>query len=141
MSTLQPSWPIVAATAAVVGVAGYFLGTSATKISRKKKQEKFCLNVTLYVKPEKREQCIKAFIDNQNGTLSTEPLCLQYTWGESTTQPNTFHFQEAYKGEDGFKAHTQTPHFKRWEEVAKTEPFSKPPEVSFFVSMGDDSQR
>ena len=58
----------------------------------------YCLNVNLYVKPDRREEflaCIKA---NQSGTLTSEPLALRYDWGESATEPNTFHFHEMYEG-------------------------------------------
>jgi quinol monooxygenase YgiN len=59
--------------------------------------------------------CVRA---NQRGTLNTEPLALQYSWGESTTVPNTFHFHEEYKGRAGFDAHTATPHFADWLKFA-----------------------
>jgi quinol monooxygenase YgiN len=69
------------------------------------------------------------------GTLSTEPLACSYTWGESTITPNEFHFQEVYKSEDGFKAHTKTTHFAAWEKFANdiNSPFALPPEVNTFT--------
>ena len=55
--------------------------------------------------------CIRA---NQEGTLSREPLAIEYVWGEDTTIPNTFHFYEKYVGRAGFEAHQQTEHFAAW---------------------------
>ena len=55
---------------------------------------KFCLNVKLCIKPERRAEFVECIRNNQKGTLSTEPLALEYVWGESTDQPNTFHFYE-----------------------------------------------
>ena len=53
----------------------------------------FLLNVTLKVKPERREEFIACIKANQQGTLANEPLAVLYQWGESTTEPDTFHFQ------------------------------------------------
>mmetsp|Transcript_73752 Transcript_73752/g.216440 ORF Transcript_73752/g.216440 Transcript_73752/m.216440 type:complete len:160 (-) Transcript_73752:44-523(-) len=92
----------------------------------------YCLNVNLYVKPERREEFLACICANQHGTLTSEPLALQYDWGESESEPNTFHFHEQYLGKAGFEAHTQAPHFAAWEEFAATDPFTREPEVQFF---------
>ena len=42
---------------------------------------KFCLNVKLCVRPERRDEFIACIRDNQKGTLSTEPLAVEYVWG------------------------------------------------------------
>lgn len=96
--------------------------------------KRFCLNVNVFVKPERREDFLKAIAINSAGTLSNEPLNISYIWGESTTEKNTFHFQEQFKGEEGFIAHTNSPHFAIWKEFADAEdsPFWKPPVVFFF---------
>lgn len=64
-----------------------------------------------------------------------------YTWGEDTTTPNAFHFQEAYIGKEGFEAHTQAPHFANWEVFAKSDPFTQPPAVVFFKTIGNDTKQ
>jgi quinol monooxygenase YgiN len=94
----------------------------------------YCLNVTLYIKPERREEFLACIKQNQEGTKTKEPLAVLYTWGENTKEPNTFHFQEQYLGEEGFTAHTQSPHFAEWKKFADEgeSPFTKPPEVVFF---------
>ena len=98
--------------------------------------KKFCVNVNLYVKPERREEFLKVIAINSAGTLANEPLNISYTWGESTTEKNTFHFQEQFKGKEGFDAHTQSPHFAVWQQFTDSEdsPFWKPPSVIFFES-------
>lgn len=99
--------------------------------------KKFCVNVNLYVKPERREEFLKVIAINSAGTLANEPLNISYTWGESTTEKNTFHFQEQFKGEEGFLAHTNMPHFATWKVFADAEdsPFWKPPVVFFFETL------
>ena len=112
-------------------------GLSASESDAAPTMKKFCLNVNLYVKPERREEFLKTIAINAAGTLSNEPLNISYTWGESTTEKNTFHFQEQFKGEEGFQAHTNSPHFAIWKEFADAEdsPFWKPPVVFFFETL------
>jgi autoinducer 2-degrading protein len=99
----------------------------------------FCLNVRLCIKPEVRDEFLKVIENNAKGSNQDEPLCLQYDWGESSTEANTFHFHEEYTGEnagkEGFEAHTKAPHFLAWEEFAGTDPFTSPPVVSFYKSI------
>jgi len=101
----------------------------------------FCVTVNLYPKSEVREEFLKVIADNKRGTDEKEPLALQYTFGESTTEPNTFHFHEQYSGgkdgKDGFDAHASSPHFADWENFVGTDPFVKSPEVYFSKVIGD----
>ena len=55
---------------------------------------KLCVNVQLRVKPERRDEFIQCIRQNQQGTLQTEPLAIEYVWGEDTEEANTFHFYE-----------------------------------------------
>lgn len=97
----------------------------------------YCVTVNVYPTLEAREEFLRVLAANKAGTEATEPLVLQYTYGESTTEPNTFHFHEEYKGaengKEGFDAHAATPHFADWEAFAGKNPFVKPPEVIFSI--------
>lgn len=95
----------------------------------------FCLNVNLYVKPERRVEFLEVIAGNAAGSRTLEPKCKLYVWGESTTTANLFHFQEIYDDEDGFKQHTSSQHFAKWAAFASTSPFTKEPEVMFFNEM------
>ena len=95
-------------------------------------QPRFCLNVKLCIQPERRDEFLECIKNNQAGTLSTEPLAIEYVWGEDMDAPNTFHFYEKYRGRAGFEAHQATDHFAAWERFANTEPFTEPPVVSFY---------
>mmetsp|Transcript_4915 Transcript_4915/g.11698 ORF Transcript_4915/g.11698 Transcript_4915/m.11698 type:complete len:262 (-) Transcript_4915:561-1346(-) len=105
----------------------------------------FGLNVNLYPKASVRKDFLKVISDNKKGTDNTEPLALQYTYGEATHGPGepeldgsnqAFHFHEQYSGDnhgkEGFDAHASAPHFVAWEEFVTTDPFDKAPEVFFF---------
>jgi quinol monooxygenase YgiN len=96
---------------------------------------KFCLNVSVFVKPERREEFLKCIVANQMGTLSSEPLAIEYLWGEDVDTLNTFHFFEKYEGRAGFEAHTQSPHFANWLEFERTDPFTEPTRVVFFEEV------
>ena len=95
----------------------------------------YCLNVNLYIKPERRTEFLEVIKQNAKGSRTLEPKCKLYVWGESTTTANLFHFQEIYDDIDGFKAHTSSPHFAKWSSFASTNPFTKEPEVFFFEEI------
>lgn len=102
--------------------------------------DRYNLNVELAVKQERRAEFLDCIRANAAGTLR-EPKNLRYCWGESATEPGTFHFQESFVGEAGFQAHAAAPHFAAWETFAATEPFSRPPSVQFYApatSVADD---
>ncbi len=120
-------------------VAETFLGTHAPiKVPTR---PAFCLNVKLCINPDVREEFLSVINNNQMGSRK-EPLCLQYDFGESDVEPNTFHFHEQYTGSDdgkeGFESHASTQHFAAWEVFASgtaTTQFTSPPVVSFYKSM------
>lgn len=100
----------------------------------------FCLNVALCIRPEVREEFLSVIQHNQHGSRTREPLCVQYDYGESVLTPNHFYFHEQYIGQDngreGFEQHTQSEHFRKWQEfVDRTNPFTKDPVVHFFTSI------
>lgn len=98
----------------------------------------YCLNVELCIKPEIRAEFLKVIQNNKEGS-DQEPLCMQYSYGESMETPNSFYFHEQYTGNDegleGFEAHAAAPHFKVWEEFASEDPFTKPPVVQKFKTI------
>ena len=108
--------------------------TTCYFLSRKRSagRQYFCLNVRLCIKPERREEFLACISANQAGTLGTEPLAVEYVWGEDDTTSNTFHFYEKYVGEEGFLAHKASPHFAVWEKFASSNPFSAEPRVEFY---------
>jgi quinol monooxygenase YgiN len=110
-------------------------GEDWSKAKRDIYKAAYCVTVNLYPKAEVRDEFLKVIGNNKKGTDETEPLALQYTYGESTSKPNVFHFHEQYTGDDGgkqgFDAHAASPHFKDWETFVGTDPFSRDPEVFF----------
>ena len=102
--------------------------------------DRYNLNVELAVKADRVAQFLECIRANAAGTLQ-EPRNLRYCWGESATEPGTFHFQESFVGKAGFEAHAAAPHFQAWEAFAGTDPFSREPAVQFYApstSLADD---
>ena len=98
--------------------------------------KKFCLNVKLSITPSRRDEFLACIRENARGTLTTEPLCKGYLWGESTSTPNVFHFQEQFESKAGFEAHTKMPHFIEWEKFASSpNALSAPPVIDFFEEL------
>jgi len=97
-----------------------------------------CLNVELCIEPEVRDEFLVVIRQNKAGS-DDEPLCLQYSWGESVDEPGTFHFHEQYAGEEGLAAHNAAEHFAVWEEFAsKGNPFARPPIVQKYNLLLDN---
>lgn len=98
-----------------------------------------CLNAELCVKESLRAEFLSLIQNNQRASLSTEPLCRQFVYGESITTPNLFYFHEQYSGEEqgqeGFRAHQATPHFQVWKEFVEQNPFTKAPVADFFQTI------
>ena len=95
----------------------------------------FCLNVTLVVKPERREEFLGKILADQEGTLRDEPDALLFLVGEDTAVRNTFYLHEEYVGEAGFEAHKRAPHFAPWQAFCDSNPFVAPPQVCFYHKL------
>jgi quinol monooxygenase YgiN len=94
---------------------------------------KYCVLVTLHPQASSFQSFMTVINNNKVGTDTTEGSCYQYTYGENdaVSRKGAYHFFEVYEGEEGFHEHCGSEHFKAWEEFAKNEPFTKPPEVYF----------
>ena len=80
----------------------------------------FIVAVTVFVKPESKEEFIEVSLDNATNTRK-EPLNLRFDVLQCIDDPNRFFLYEVYKDESGFIAHKETEHYKRWKEkVAPT---------------------
>jgi autoinducer 2-degrading protein len=78
----------------------------------------FALIVKVKVKPDKREQFLAAIEDDSICSVRDEPGCVRFDVLQDQNDTDTYYFYEVYKDEAGFKAHTETPHLKRWREAA-----------------------
>ncbi|MEQ7739968.1 putative quinol monooxygenase, partial [Escherichia coli] len=79
----------------------------------------YSLWVTLDVKPEGREEFLKAIRDNAQASVRDEPGCLRFDILELDTGANRFAFYEIYRDRAAFERdHLSAPHFLAYREVA-----------------------
>ena len=95
----------------------------------------YCLNVESSVRPDLRDEFIDLMTSHQLNSQS-EPGCLQFDWGVSNDDPNTFHIHEEYRNKDGFDAHLQSSHFAKFIKFNdEKKPYTKPQVVQFFTNL------
>ena len=73
-----------------------------------------CIHVR--VKPENREDFIRATLENARCTLE-EPGNLRFDVNRQADDPNRFVLYEVYRDEEGMKAHKETAHYAKWRDA------------------------
>jgi len=95
----------------------------------------YTLNGKICVKPEQREEFIKAFSANQAGSLK-ESSVIDFTFGADTSDPNVFHFFERYAGgREALESHKKTDHFAEFKKFAESGAFAQPPAVAVYQEI------
>jgi S-methylmethionine-dependent homocysteine/selenocysteine methylase/quinol monooxygenase YgiN len=84
----------------------------------------FCLNANLHIHPSHKEELL-SLLEHARSQSIQEPLCVEYNYGESLTNPNTFHVHQQYRGHDGgkegFDQHAETVHYQQWKQFSSYE--------------------
>jgi len=78
----------------------------------------FVVCVNVHVKPENVGQFIEATLENAGHTVE-EPGALRFDVLQQIDDPKRFVLYEAYRDEEGAKAHKQTAHYAKWREVVE----------------------
>ena len=91
------------------------------------KKPRFCVNMALFLKPERVEDFLKVILDDQEATLRLEPGARQFTVGRSPTDPTRFFLHEEFDSVEAIGEHRKTEHYARWAEFKNTDPFTQPP--------------
>ena len=76
----------------------------------------FVVCVHVHVKPEHREDFIRASIENGQETVR-EPGNLRFDVIQRVDDPDRFVLYEVYRDQSGMEAHKQTPHYARWRDA------------------------
>ncbi len=80
----------------------------------------FALVVSLRVKPERREEFLRAAEEDSRGSREDEPGCLRFDVHQQVANPTRFLLHEIYTDEDAFyRAHRSAPHYAAWRQVAE----------------------
>ena len=72
--------------------------------------------VHVHVKPEYRDDFIRATLENARGTVE-EPGNLRFDVIQQVDDPNRFVLYEVYRDEAGMAAHKETAHYARWRDA------------------------
>ncbi|MCZ7563251.1 MAG: antibiotic biosynthesis monooxygenase [Burkholderiales bacterium] len=78
----------------------------------------FVLVVNVKIKAGEVEPFMQKLFANATAARETEPGCRQFDVSVDASDPTKVMFYEVYDDEAAFKAHQETPHFKRYIETA-----------------------
>jgi (4S)-4-hydroxy-5-phosphonooxypentane-2,3-dione isomerase len=90
----------------------------------------FALVVSLKVKPERREEFLKAVEEDGRGSREDEPGCLRFDVLQDNADPNHYYFYEIYRDEAALTAHTQAPHYQVWRQAVEAGVLAEPAQVT-----------
>ena len=76
--------------------------------------------VKVRVKPDKRDQFLKAIEVDALGSERDEPGCARFNVLQDQADPNTYYFYEVYRDEAALEAHRAAPHYAVWRAAADT---------------------
>ncbi len=77
------------------------------------------LLVTIDIKPEHKEQFMEEMLADARGSVTKESGCLRFDIIQDDEDPNRIYLYEVYRDDAAVKAHTQMPHYLRWQEAVK----------------------
>lgn len=77
------------------------------------------LFVTIHVKPGCRERLLQELGKDAQGSERDEPGCLMFNVAQDDADPDVLHLFEVYRDEAAIDAHVGTPHFQRFDQVAR----------------------
>jgi autoinducer 2-degrading protein len=76
--------------------------------------------VKVRIKPEQRQEFLKAIEHDALHSESDEPGCCRFNVIQSEDDENVYYFYEVYKDEAARQAHRTMPHYEVWRNAAGT---------------------
>ena len=138
-------WAAFKATGPFLDSSLDFYYCANTKPCRRDVRELFGVHVQVFVKKSRCEEFLKVIDNSRRKSLEVEDKCLQYVYGSCVDYVSDdgggeeedckFVLHEEYTSQEGFVEHTQTDHFKVWEEFVESKPFTKDPVISLFETI------
>lgn len=90
----------------------------------------YVLVVSLKVKPERREDFLRAAQEDSRGSRDDEAECLRFDVVENNAEPNHFFFYEVYKSAESLEAHRNAPHYQVWAQAVQSGVLAEPAVVT-----------
>lgn len=88
------------------------------------------LVVSVRVRPERREEFLRAAEEDSRGSREDEPGCLRFDVLRDSQDPDHYFFYEIYRDADALAAHRQAPHYQPWSQVVQSGALQEPPQVT-----------
>lgn len=79
---------------------------------------KFAIFVTVKVAPGKADEFLPIILENATSAVRDEPDCHMFRVLRNRDDADTFHFFEVYTSEASLDIHRETPHYKKFRELA-----------------------
>jgi (4S)-4-hydroxy-5-phosphonooxypentane-2,3-dione isomerase len=76
--------------------------------------------VTVRVKPELRDEFLRAIEADAVGSERDEPGCIRFNVLRNVDDENVYHFYEVYASEEARLEHRAAPHYAVWKAAAHT---------------------
>ena len=88
------------------------------------------LIVSLRIKPDRRDEFLRAIEEDGRGSREDEPGCLRFDVLQDAADPNHFFFYEIYRDEAALEAHRAAPHYQIWRAAVEAGVLDGPAEVT-----------
>jgi autoinducer 2-degrading protein len=88
------------------------------------------LVVSVRIKPERREEFLRAVEEDSRGSREDEPGCYRFDVLQDQQDENHYYFYEIYRDEDAVAAHRQAPHYQGWGQFVQSGGLQSPAEVT-----------
>ena len=75
----------------------------------------FAVTVVIRVKPGTMDDFMPLMLENARASLAHEPACSRFDVMTDPERPDVVALHEIYDDADGFAAHRETPHYKRFD--------------------------
>jgi len=73
----------------------------------------------IQIKPEHREEFIKAMLLDARGSVENEPGCVRFDVIQDEQDLNRIYLYEVYEDRAAFEAHLTMPHLIKWRETVR----------------------
>jgi autoinducer 2-degrading protein len=91
--------------------------------------------VSVKVKPEHKEDFLKAIEEDSRGSREDEPGCFRFDVLQDAEDPNRYYFYEVYKDKDAQLAHRAAPHYQAWAAIRDSGKLDGPPVITTVTTV------
>ena len=95
----------------------------------------FAIWVSVNVKPERKEEFLKAIEEDARGSREDEPGCLRFDVLQDAGDPNHYYFYEVYRDEAALEAHRAAPHYQVWAAAVQAGVLERPTQATRTLSV------